>query len=464
MIDDRLGVVGAEPGPAVRVAAVGVELLPLARRVEDPKVGCGVGAAAGRPLPAERVGGEVGVDERVPEPPRPLEPRHPQVFHQEARHDHPHAVVHPAGRPELPHAGIDDRIARAAPLPGPQADRVVRPGKLRVVGPQRRVARVRKVEQQVIGELPPAELAEIGLGAAAGDLRRGRAADGRADRMPDAAGRDLAEVQVRRQAARALAIGPVAIGGIPRERRVEKPRQPLLAARGARRPGLRHRAVPGDRGEQPERGERLGPGRRLCGPQPAGRRDWLGRLVLREQRPPERREHLVGPALLRGHVHRLEEQRPVEALHREPVGRERLLDLRVAGDHRRLVAAVPDDPARPALLRDRPEHLERAAAADHQRGPGLRQRRGELLERVVEPPPRRGAWRPRLLLVGCPDEHRHDRAAGRRGGEGGVVVEPEVVAKPDDRGAVHGGSVGRTRAAWRISTGCCPRRPVPSAI
>ena len=45
--------------------------------------------------------------------------------------DHAHAIVHPACRPQLPHSGIDDRIAGLASLPGAQLRtvRILRPGK-----------------------------------------------------------------------------------------------------------------------------------------------------------------------------------------------------------------------------------------------------------------------------------------------------------------------------------------------
>ena len=43
------------------------------------------------------------------------------MLDQERGGDHAHAVVHPARVPQLPHAGIDDRIAGAAALPGSHA-------------------------------------------------------------------------------------------------------------------------------------------------------------------------------------------------------------------------------------------------------------------------------------------------------------------------------------------------------
>ena len=60
--------------PAADVFAARVEFFTLARGVEHAEVGCGVGAAAGGPLPAERVLREIGVHKRVPEPPRAFLP------------------------------------------------------------------------------------------------------------------------------------------------------------------------------------------------------------------------------------------------------------------------------------------------------------------------------------------------------------------------------------------------------
>src|SRR3546814_8458452 len=39
------------------------------------------------------------------------------MLDEEAGGDHPHAIVHPARRPELPHSRVDDRIAGAASRP-----------------------------------------------------------------------------------------------------------------------------------------------------------------------------------------------------------------------------------------------------------------------------------------------------------------------------------------------------------
>ena len=65
------------------VAAGAVELLALRDRREDAKIRRRVRAAAGAPLPAERVAGEVGVHQRVPKPGRARLPGEAQVFDEE---------------------------------------------------------------------------------------------------------------------------------------------------------------------------------------------------------------------------------------------------------------------------------------------------------------------------------------------------------------------------------------------
>ena len=73
--------------------------LPLEHRVEDAKVGDRVGATTGRPLPAQGVIGEVGIDRRILEPLSASLPGDEQMFYQKRGHHHAHTVVHPACRP-----------------------------------------------------------------------------------------------------------------------------------------------------------------------------------------------------------------------------------------------------------------------------------------------------------------------------------------------------------------------------
>src|SRR5512133_1788366 len=81
---------------ALDVVTVGVELLGLARWVEDPKVRRRVGAATGNPLPIELVLRNVAVAQMSHEPLSAMPPPNVQVLDQECCHDHPYPIVHPA--------------------------------------------------------------------------------------------------------------------------------------------------------------------------------------------------------------------------------------------------------------------------------------------------------------------------------------------------------------------------------
>src|SRR3546814_2003326 len=65
--------------PPADVGGVDIEFLGLQRRIEDAEIGCGIGAAAGGPLPAEGVVGQIGVEQRVPEPACAFLPRNQQI-------------------------------------------------------------------------------------------------------------------------------------------------------------------------------------------------------------------------------------------------------------------------------------------------------------------------------------------------------------------------------------------------
>ena len=121
--------------PAADVAALRVELLALADRVEDAEERRGVGPAAGSPLPAKSVAGQVGINQRLPEPPGALLSGEQEVLRQERRHHHPHTIVHPAGGPEFAHAGVHERIAGLAALPGAEPRGVLPPREPGEFGP-----------------------------------------------------------------------------------------------------------------------------------------------------------------------------------------------------------------------------------------------------------------------------------------------------------------------------------------
>ena len=162
--------------PAAHIVAVGIELLALEDGIEDAEVGRGIGAAATGPLPAHRVGTEVGVDEGIPIPLRPGLPGLQEVLHEHGGGDHAHAVVLPARRPELPHAGIDDRVAGATTLPSTEVFLVRRPREFLELATQRAVGGLGEVVDKVLGEFAPTDLGDVLVPALAADLAGG--ADG----------------------------------------------------------------------------------------------------------------------------------------------------------------------------------------------------------------------------------------------------------------------------------------------
>ena len=150
---------------AAHVGAVGVEAPGLRRRVEDA-VRARVDARAGDPLPVAGVVRDVAIDEQRGEVRRPEPPVDVQILRQERRREQPRAVVHEALARELPHPRVDDRVARAALLPGREALGVVRASGGRAAG-SRVVDDLGARGEQLRVEVAPAELPHERLGALA---------------------------------------------------------------------------------------------------------------------------------------------------------------------------------------------------------------------------------------------------------------------------------------------------------
>jgi hypothetical protein len=153
--------------PAPDILAGRVELQSLADRVEDPEVRRGVRAAAGDPLPVQRVRREVAVAQRPHEPAGAEPPVHMKVLDQERRDHHSHAVVQEARLGQLPHPGVDQGESGPARTPGVEQFAgfvVLHPLELR---PQRLPGGIGVPRQQVRAELPPGKLAPIRVRAGA---------------------------------------------------------------------------------------------------------------------------------------------------------------------------------------------------------------------------------------------------------------------------------------------------------
>jgi hypothetical protein len=120
------------------------------------------------------------------------------MLDQQRRRDHANAVVHPADRPELAHAGIDDRISGLALLPGAQSLGIFPPAK-RESRPERFARQMRKIVEEVVGKLPPVQLANVGVGAFPRAILASRM-----EGVPALARADLAERQMGRKPRRAI--------------------------------------------------------------------------------------------------------------------------------------------------------------------------------------------------------------------------------------------------------------------
>ena len=163
-VNDRRRQIGHLGHETSHVVAVRVVALPLQRRVEHPVVRRGVGSGSRRPLPAVGVAGQISVDEMRHEVTRAPLPRQMQILHQEAGHDHAHAIVHPARLLQFAHARVHDRISGLAPTPRREPflghrTLVVHHGvhlAIQVAPP-----RIRETVQHVAVELAPGDLASV---------------------------------------------------------------------------------------------------------------------------------------------------------------------------------------------------------------------------------------------------------------------------------------------------------------
>src|SRR5690606_14203980 len=103
---------------------------------------------------------------------------------------------------------------------------------------------------------------------------------------------------------------------------------------------------------------------------------------------------------------------------------------------------VPVNRRGPGFVDQPPERGPRVAAREHEARAECREVERERSERVVQPPARGPAGGPRAFGLVVEDVDGNDGASRARrafkpGGEGGVVLEAEVLAEPEDD-AFHG--------------------------
>ena len=122
--------------------ARGIEFLRLRQRRHDPHEHIAVDTSPCGPLPIDAVAAIIGVDKRIPKPFLAFAPVNQQVLDQERRSNHPHPIVHPPSRPQLPHSGIDNGIAR--PPFGPR-NKICVHRRIGYVSPRQFVKRIARV-------------------------------------------------------------------------------------------------------------------------------------------------------------------------------------------------------------------------------------------------------------------------------------------------------------------------------
>lgn len=216
--------------PAADVIAMGIKFLTLSDGMKNTEEGRGIGAASGGPLPTQCIIGEVCIDEFVPEPTSAFPPVDEQILEKKRGNDHPDAIVHPAGGLEFAHAGIDDGIASLALLPGSQPIRIPAPWETSELGSERFCGGVGEMVKELMRELAPADFSEKpalvpGHSRSALPLRRGF------ERVPNLAGPDLTEMQMRRESRRAIQVRPASVPRIVAERAPGEVAQRQLSAR-----------------------------------------------------------------------------------------------------------------------------------------------------------------------------------------------------------------------------------------
>jgi len=156
---------------------------------------------------------------------------------------------------------------------------------------------------------------------------------------------------------------------------------------------------------------------------------------------PERRENLKRPAGFVLNSPRLIKERGIEAFRFDPGFAQGLLDLGIAFPRHGFITAIPVNRAATGFSEDVAQRVQRRPDPDDEPRTHLLQMLLEGGEGMMQPPPRGGARRPRALLLRRPDKQgNHGSAAieGRR--QGGIVLQPQVLAEPDK---------GRGQTAWR---------------
>ncbi|MNP51290.1 hypothetical protein D3C76_1455960 [compost metagenome] len=104
--------------PFTDKSALRIKTFALSGRVKDAEIRRGIGTGRSGPLPATVVGSQIAIQQLGHEILFTGAPVDQQILDQETGHDHPQAIMHPAGLIELTHGSIDNRVTGIALLPG----------------------------------------------------------------------------------------------------------------------------------------------------------------------------------------------------------------------------------------------------------------------------------------------------------------------------------------------------------
>ena len=126
-VDPLGGQAGQFRDPTANIITERVEPFTLGHRVEHTEIGSRVGPHARRPLPAAVVRSRVAIHQMTAKPALPFPPVDQEILHQKRCGDHTCAVVHPAGREQLAHAGVHYGETGLPPSPRLQARIVAAP-------------------------------------------------------------------------------------------------------------------------------------------------------------------------------------------------------------------------------------------------------------------------------------------------------------------------------------------------
>ena len=201
-----------------------------------------------------------------------------------------------------------------------------------------------------------------------------------------------------------------------------------------------------------------------------GHRLRWGRGHLVEQGAPERREDAIATALLRSYLARRRKHRSIVEHEIEPLRHGSIRDLPP-----RLVMHERMDPLRLDFAGEPYHFVGGRPAPEYQQDAFRRKISAQCGQAMVQPPALRRAHFPRPWCLVVQDIKCDDRPLCRGGGEGGLVGQAEVLAKPDDRGGHHRHTnassrrgckrhqeAERQQTPYSAAVQCDPSRPFPS--